>query len=794
MAIDSPNQPFINTKNFKKQVISYNQGTETDKNWIVTETAFHPEYQGKCEAIFCQGNGYMGIRCSTEEAYVGQVRNTFIAGSFNKFDAYEVTELPNAADHMGMKILIDGRRLDLSTGKVDNYFRRLNLRMGEVIRQFTWTNINGKQFECRFRRFVSLKRLHTFGTSVSIKCLDSPAKIEIISGIDGQQTNTGAQHFHEGNKRIYDRTHLQLLATTTESKITFVHNASHKVVIDGGQESISSRFAMDRRSLFMVYQVTPEAGQTLQLEKISNIYTTRDKEMANKSVEQIQEYSLTQLKESLAMGYDKLQEESALHWATKWQQTDIRVNSSNDLDQLAVGFALYHLTVMTPTHDSRMGIPAKGLSGEGYKGHSFWDTELFLLPFFTFSRPETARNLLEYRYHTLPGARKKAAENGYKGAMYPWESAWMDDGEVTPVWGAADIVTGKSTKIWSGFIEQHITSDVAFAVWQYSQVTGDEDFMEKYGYEILLDTGIFWASRLEWDENRQLYTINDVVGPDEYKEHVDNDAFTNYTAKWCIQNAIDYYYFLRDERPDVFVRLNTKLSLDKAVKEMEARVDQVLLHPPNEDLIIPQNDTFLQLQEIDLTKYKQQEHVGSIFLDYNLEQINQIQVCKQADVVILLYLLEHLFPKEVKAANFKYYEARTLHDSSLSLSSHAILAADLGDLELSYELFRKAAAIDLGPNMKSSDHGIHAASIGGIWQMIVCGFGGVRMVGGRLRIEPTLPTAIQQLSFPIIWQGNRLQLTIGKNGYSIENQGMEPVLFEFKEQERQVLPGATLTL
>jgi len=324
-----------------------------------------------------------------------------------------------------------------------------------------------------------------------------------------------------------------------------------------------------------------------------------------------------------------------------------------------------------------MGIGAKGLSGEGYKGHSFWDTEIFMLPYFTYTFPQIGRSLMEYRYKTLVGAHKKAQENGYKGAMYPWESAWADDGEVTPVWGAADIVTGKSTKIWSGFIEQHITSDVSFGVWQYYQITGDEDFMEKYGYEILMDTGIFWASRLEWNEEKQRFHINEVIGPDEYKEHVNNDAFTNWTAYWCIENAIEYYEKLKVEKPILFARLNQKLNLEAEIPVMKARLAQLYLPQPNTENVIPQDDTYLSKQIIDLTKYKNQTHVGSMFLDYSLDQVNQIQVSKQASVVMLMYLLEHKFSKEVKLANYNYYEPKTLHDSSLSLSTHAILANDL---------------------------------------------------------------------------------------------------------------------
>lgn len=749
-------------------MMKYNTGSGSLTNWIVEEADFNAKFQGKCEAIFCQGNGYLGVRCATEESYIGQVRNTFVAGTFNKFDDYDVTELPNAADMAALDIWIDGELFALDKGTFMDYSRTLNLQTGEVTRSFAWTNWADKTFAFTFRRFVSLTDLHTMVQHLRITPLNAPARIEIGSGINGQVSNSGAQHFHEGEKRIFDRQHLQMLQQTTQSKITFVHNATHRVQL--GDEPVSSRFAMDRRKVFMTFSAEVASGETLTFEKISNLYTTRDLKSENRSLDELRADSLEALKQSAERGYDALLTESATAWAAFWQQTDIRIQSRNDFDQLAIRFAMYHLRVMMPAHDSRMGIPAKGLSGEGYKGHSFWDTEIFLLPYFTYTHPDMARSLLEYRYKTLPGAHKKAAENGYKGAMYPWESAWMDDGEVTPVWGAADIVTGKSTKIWSGFIEQHITSDVAFGVWQYYQITGDERFMEECGYEILLDTGIFWASRLEWNAEHGRYHINEVIGPDEYKEHVNNDAFTNYTAHWCIENALNYYAYLKSNKPEIFARLNAKLSLDAEMPVLAERLLLLYLPQPTPESVIPQDDTYLSKQIIDLTKYKNQEHVGSIFHDYSLDQVNQIQVSKQASVVMLMYLLEHKFSPAIKLANYNYYEPKTLHDSSLSLSTHAVLANDLGDTQLAYDLFRRASEIDLGPGMKTSDHGIHAASLGGIWQIVVCGFGGVRMVGGRLRISPRLPETVDSVQFPINWQGNRLLVNITQEAVSITNE------------------------
>ncbi len=771
-------------------MISYNKGEGEFQNWIIEETEFDPTLQGKCETIFALGNGYLGTRSATEEDYVGQVRNTFVAGTFNKCNENEVTELPNAADALAMSILVDGIPLSLSQGSYKDYSRTLNLKTGELRREFVWTHPNGKDAKFVFSRFASMSDLHLMGSRVTITPLSEEVEITIKSGINGQVTNTGAQHFQEGEKRIFDSSIMQMLQKTTESEISFVHSSEH-TFSEG--HNLSSRFELDRRKIYAVIEGTLVANTTTEITKFSTTHTTRDIDLEDQSLDQIRELAITSLRSSRQKGYDKLLQDSATAWGKWWNSMNITIEGDEEINQLAIRFAQYHLIIMAPRHDERFGIAAKGLTGEGYKGHSFWDTEIFMLPFFTYTFPLTAKKLLSYRYHTLSGARKKAEVNGYRGAMYPWESAWKDDGEVTPVWGAVDIVTGEATKIWSGFIEQHITSDVAFAIWQYYMISGDLDFMNDCGFEILLDTGIFWSSRLEWSEEDKLYHINDVVGPDEYKEHINDDAFTNYMAHWCMGNALKYYDLLSASNPVLLEKLNHKLNLDTEIPEIKKRISKVYLPKENADNVIPQDNTYLSKKIIDLSKYKQQTKVGTLFLDYNLDQVNEIQVSKQASVVMLMYLLENKFSPEVKAANFKYYEPKTLHDSSLSLSTHAILASDLQNKELAYDLFKKASQIDLGPNMKSSDHGIHAASLGGVWQIIVCGFAGIRMLGGELRMTPNLPPQISKLQIPIHWKGNPLKLTVEQDNVVIQNNGTDDIQMVVCGEELSVSASSTFT-
>lgn len=733
------------------------------------ETVFNSSELAKTESMMCLGNGYIGLRSCSEESYLGQRRGLFIAGTFNKFDDREVTELPNCPDFIETEIQLDNICFDMTRGNIANYEKRFNLKKGVLTRKVDW-EIDKKNYSLEFERFVSDKDIHTIGQKIKI----SPAQnvqLRIMTGINGRITNSGSQHFTEGEKSFVDKRYLQLAAQTTQSKIHVFITSGLKFSINGEVVEIDHHIIIDRRRLMMEVLAELKAGQTLEIEKIIDVRTDRDIDNSGLSSDEIKQKSLNSVRVNFSKGYSAILRESikALD-KNLWSKSPVKISSSNCFEQLAINFAQYHLHIMTPAHDSRMNIGAKGLSGEGYKGHTFWDTEIYALPYFIFSNPQVARNLGVYRYLSIEGARRKAKENGFMGAQYPWESAWLDDGEVTPEWGPADVVTGLPLRIESGFIEQHITSDVAYGVWQYYMATGDESFIREYGYEIILETAKFWASRLEFQEEDGMFHINDVMGPDEYKEHVDDNAFTNYMAWWNIKLAIKCYDKLISREKEVFDILDHKLNLKCTYMDLLEKADKIFLPQPREDNVLPQDRTYLTLKNIDLSKYKSENYAEGIYKDYNSYQISQIQVSKQADVLMLFFLLEDLFPFEVKKSSWNYYEPRTLHGSSLSLSTHAILACDMKEIELAHSLFIRACKTDLGPEMHSCNDGIHAAAMAGIWQAAVFGFAGVRMLDGKLRIAPDLPVDWNSFEFVLYWQNQRLEIKITQKEICILNR------------------------
>ncbi|MBR1584865.1 MAG: glycoside hydrolase family 65 protein [Clostridia bacterium] len=772
-------------------MLKYDLGSGAKENWLIAETDFDIDHQGKCEAIFCQGNGYLGQRAALEEKYVGQTRDLLVTGTFNRFDENEVCELPNLPDVTNLDFLLDGQYFAMDRGSTEGYSRVMDLYTGEVTRTLIWTRRDGRRFSFRFERFASLDNEHLLGIRACVTPLDGPCEITLNSGINGQVTCTGSQHFHEGDKRVIDGKIFRMVSQTIQSNVTCALHTAFRYAVDGAEATPKWWPVIDRRYLGVkaVFSLLP--GQTLAVEKITCVTTSRDLKYDGRenAAELAQKDGYDMAVQAIRAGYDALAENSCRAWEAFWRGADIRVESEKPFDQLLIRFALYHLNIMAKKDDPRVGIGAKGMTGEGYKGHSFWDTEIFILPYFILTQPEAAKALVTYRYNGLYGARKKAAENGFEGAMYPWEAAWIDDGEVTPLWGSADIVTGKPIPILTGMIEQHITADVAFGVQLYHAVTGDEAFMDHCGWEIIIDTARFWASRFTWDEEKQAYVILDVIGPDEYKEHVNNNAYTNYMAVNNMKLALGAIDGLLRRNDDTCRRLDEKLNLKESREKIQAVMEKAYLPQPDVNGIVPQFDGYFDLMSIDLTPYKTAQQVGTIYQDYNNEQISRIQVHKQADTLVLMLLMDDLFPHDVKVKNYYFYEARTLHDSSLSKSTHCVLAADLGEEATAYRFFEGCGQIDLGPNMGTSDMGVHTASMGGIWQCAVYGFGGVRVVGRELHVDPKLPAAWRALSFPLVWRGQALRVTADPQGVTVENAGTAPVDVILRGEKRRVLPG-----
>ena len=775
-------------------VIKYNMGKNEYRNWIVGESDFQPEYLGIYETIFTLSNGYMGARAATEEIYTEETRGCYVAGVFNEFPG-EVTELVNIPDWINVDLKLDGEKFNLKTGKIISYQRQINIKYGQLIRNIEWESPNGKKIRLTFERFVSLKNIHFTALKVKIIPLNYSGYLGICSGINGQTTNSGVQHFKEGRLRFSSEGIISMTSRTQESNIGVAVAVKHLFSFNGRTSKIKEEVGSQRRKIFLSSRYKIKQNEEFSFTKMVTVYTTRDPDFKGKeefSDKKIEKTAIDNLKKLIEIGYNMLFEAHKKRWDQLWEQIDI-VLDGPDFDQLAIRFSQFHIYQMTPVHDERLSIAAKGLSGEGYKGHVFWDMEIFILPFLIYTFPEIARRLLFYRYRFLDGAREKAKENGFEGAMYPWECA--DTGcEVTPKWGGVDFKTGKPQRIWTGELEQHITCDIVYSIWHYFQATYDYKFMYNYGLEIMLETSRFWASRLEYNPEKDQYEINNVTGPDEYSEHINNNTFTNYMVKWQLIKTIQFSEWVKMNQLEVWKKVTSKIKLTlNELSDWKEKADKIYIGMDKASGFIHQYEGFTDKREVDLLKYKGK--VGAIAQDYNWEEITQMQVLKQSDIIMLFYLLSNDFSKKIKRLNWDYYEPRTLHDSSLSSSIHTIVALDIDDIKKGYEYFKRSIRIDLGENLKSSWDGLHGASLGGNWQAIVNGFGGVRITNkGRLRINPHLPEKWKRLKFKIKWQNEEYCVEITRNTITIKalSSMRQPLSFEIFSKEYLLHPKQVL--
>ncbi len=728
----------------------FNNFDREDNGWMLKEDTFSLDNIKKSESIMSLGNGYMGLRSANEDSFSDKSRFNLVSGTYDFLDGDTSNELPNNYDVTNCDIYIDGELV--SPINVKDYCKTLNLKTGLLRRTYTFLTKNDKHIELEYLRVVSLKDLHLIASKINIVS-SSDINVLIESGIVGDIYHS--DHFKVLEKGCINDV-LFFINETKQSRILFSTMSISKVEIDDKtSNNFTKKTKNENNKIIDCFKIELNKNQKLSLTKISNVFTNRDKELSNINKDSLKEKAFNHMNTVKHLSFEEIYNESKDEWNNRiWKVKDIIIDSDDDFDQLAIHFAIYHLTIMTPSFDNRMNIGAKGLTGPGYRGHIFWDTEIFILPYFIYTSPNEARSLLEYRYNSLDAAKKNAKLNGYDGAMFPWESAWITDTENTP----------KNYR--NGREENHITADVAYAVNMYYLITKDEDFIEKYGYELIFECAKFWLSRLTYNKEKDRYEIHTVIGPDEYKWDINNNAYTNYLAHYNIELAIKYALLIKKEN----VELYNKYCLDEYLNDFIDRVQKIYLPIENSDGIIPEDDTYLSLLDIvenDVSLSKRKDNVLSI-ID-KLGGFTKVMVSKQADIVLLLYLFPDLFSEEIIEKNYYFYERRCLHSSSLSLSTYSIIAIMLNKLEEGYELFSRAIRTDLGSNMKSSDEGIHAASLGGIWQIIIFGFLGIKYKPDILMINPHLPKKWNSVKTKILWKKQLFEIEVNKNEITIYN-------------------------
>jgi trehalose/maltose hydrolase-like predicted phosphorylase len=710
---------------------------QSDAAWMLDDDGFDPLRESSRESRFSISNGFLGIRGArviNRGTTSHLTPRTYVAGLFDCLGVEQpVPSLVPAADWLQVRISLSGGPMDQPALDMSSHHRALDMSRGVLLTGCCLTNPAFVGVQLSTLRLASLSERSVGLQLIQITVEKGEVEVTLEASFEGLSFGLAAERL-EPDLGVWRTKYFgKRLAMATQ--------ASLKV---DGRDLCPTVLGQFRWS----WSWTARPGQVVSFERLVAV-TRGDTDTCDPA-----RSARGKLETAGQRGWCGIVADHEAAWKSRWHSSDVEVDGDQPA-QKALRFAAYHLNSAANPADERVSIAARALTGDDYRGHVFWDTEIFLIPFYSLTWPEAARALLMYRFHTLDAARAKAARLGWRGAFYAWESA-SDGAEVTPEQAigpdrlVVDILCGKQ--------EQHISADVAYAVWQYWLASGDEAFLRDAGAEILLETGRFWSSRAQSGTDGRGH-IRGVIGPDEYHEHIDDNAFTNVMARWNIRRALDVAALLQTRWPDCWTRISVHLHLEFTELEMWRRVaDTMATGLDRKTGLFEQFEGFSGLEEIDLAAYA----CRSVPMDVVLgrERIAKSQVIKQADVVALLALLPDEFASGTGEQNFEHYEPRCSHGSSLSRVMHGLAAARLGQSDLALSFLHQTAAIDLADTHVAIDGGVHIAALGGIWMIAIFGFAGLSIQSDGIAIDPQLPTGWRSLAFGAQWHGRRLKLRI----------------------------------
>lgn len=755
--------------------------------WVIRETAYAPSEETSKATVFALANGYMGLRGAGEELSPGipGAKGAYINGIYDT-PAGKLTEreFPNVQDWMLIEFSIDGEPFDLSTGEIIDYSRELDMREAVVRRSVRWRSLSGRTIRLASERFLSMSHIHTGAVRWTLTA-DQDCTIELRSSIDAAVSNRWADHFRGfAIEREGDTLYLETETFDPGFRIgVMVTNTLH-----GPQDARIEHATPTDRRVETVHTFALRAGKSATLTKLAALHESRFTDGSIRSA------CRTSLAEVTALGYEEAKAAHARRWAELWEGSDVVIEGDDDA-QMGARFSVFHLLASAPYHNDRISIPARGLQGQDYYGSIFWDCEVFVLPLLSYTQPAAARNILGYRIHTLNGARRKAAGMGYRGAYYAWQSQETGD-EQCDLYVFPNPLTGELIRSYFADEQIHISADIAYAAWQYYQATGDEDFWAEGGAEMAVEIARFFVSRATWNEREGRFEILTVLGPDEYHERVDNNAFTNALAGESVRIAGEVVSILKDRWSAEYGTLAEKTGLtDDEVDGWQDFIAKLYIPSPDpETQLIEQFDGYFALEDVSVEETRKRLAHPDLHPGGPLGPFQSTQNIKQADVTMLLYLLRDRYDTDTKRLNWDYYEIHTAHDSSLSPMAYSLVAADVGMRDWAYKYFMYTSHIDLASYGPHWNLGIHAASLGGAWLDLVHGFCKLvlRPDGVHVTGHPELPEHWKRVEFAFTWHGQRMRYETDGEAVELVSLGEKEVPVRFPGGDAVLAPGARL--
>jgi maltose phosphorylase len=761
-----------------------NQDYIKPDNWSIIEEGFDAESVKSSESLFSIGNGAMGQRANFEETYTGETfQGSYIAGIYypdktkvgwwkNGYPEYFAKVL-NAPNWIGINIEINGEILDLAKCKsVANFRRELNMKEGIYYRSFEATLQNGTQVAAKITRFLSLDLDELGIINFEITPLNGDAKIVykpyLDAGVQNEDANWEEKFWepldvtNSGNEAFVTARTFKTHFTAT----TFMHNT---ILLESNNLNYApSEVTKTSDSIEFTYEVAVAKGQTSAIQKLGGYTVSLNHQDTMSAAKKV-------IAQGLEIGYSDLAENQKQAWAKIWEMSDITIDGDVKAQQ-GIRFNIFQLNQTYLGKDSRLNIGPKGFTGEKYGGSTYWDTEAYCIPFYMATKDQqVARNLLTYRYNQLDKAIENAAKLGFTNgaALYPMVT--MNGEECHNEWEIT-------------FEEIHRNGAIAFAIFNYFRYTGDYSYIPEKGLEVLIGIARFWHQRATYSTHKNQYVILGVTGPNEYENNVNNNFYTNYLAKWCIDYAVEQINKVEKEYASDFSRIMSKVNLDAAEIAHWKAVADNMYFPYSEELgIYLQQDGFLDKELVKVHDLDRSQR--PINQKWSWDRILRSPYIKQADTLQGFYFFEDHFTKEELEKHFNFYEPFTVHESSLSPCVHSIQAAVLDKMEMAYTFYLRTSRLDLDDYNKEVEEGCHITSMAGTWMSIVEGFGGMRVKNDTLHFEPKIPKEWQGYSFKINFRNQIVKVVVNQNETSFSLDGTQAIKVIVKGKEIQVEPN-----
>ena len=753
--------------------------------WKIIEDTFDPAVHPISESIMSIGNGRMGQRANFPESYSGEtLQGSYLGGVYypdktrvgwwkNGYPEYFAKVL-NSVNWIGIRLYIENEEVDLAKVTMNSFHRELDMQRGILKRTCSIETPAGHQLEIASERFYSIEYLDSCLMRYSVTAKSDDLNIRIESYLNTDVRNNDSNYdedFWQDRESGIEENKIWVSCQTKKTHFTVRCAASH---VFKGPTDVSEKYARTTESVQQGYSFSLAKDTTAEIEKHVVICTS-----FNHPKEELEQIAMNQLQDSLVLGYVSHKRAQIEKWRSRWAQSDIEIEGDIAAQQ-GIRFNIFQLFQTYSGEDPRLNIGPKGFTGEKYGGSTYWDTEAYCLPFYMGTADQdVSSNLLKYRYSHLEKAIENATKLGFgKGAaLYPMVT--INGEECHNEWEIT-------------FEEIHRNGAIAFAIYNYARYTGDTEYIMDYGMEVLIGICRFWAQRVHKSPDSGLFVMLGVTGPNEYENNVDNNWYTNYIAKWCLQYTASLIEELKKKKEATWSTIACKTNFETHEIAKWQEISQNMYLPKSEKLnIFLQQDGFLNKQN--LTVKDIPEDNRPINQNWSWDRILRSPFIKQADVLQGLYFFEDHFTLEEIKNNFLYYEPRTVHESSLSPCVHAILASRLGMKQKAYEMYLRTARLDLDNYNNDTEDGCHITSMAGTWMSIVEGFAGLRIKDGLLTLRPFIPYEWDRYSFHINYRGYKLKISISKTKVILTNFSEKSIEIQLVDELIQLPSDSELT-